>query len=56
MLHKTGINSIYNASQGVCDDRFSEINSIKDNLPAPSTNPKAKNNVNFMDPYALYVF
>jgi hypothetical protein len=54
MLYKTGINSIYHASQAVYDDRFSEINSTKDNLPAPSTNPRAKNNVNFMDPYASF--
>ena len=54
MLYKTGINSIYHANQGVYDGRFSEINSTKDNLSLHSTNPKAKNNVNFMDPHASF--
>jgi hypothetical protein len=50
MLHKRALNSIYN--RVIPEDSFSTINSNKDNLLSPSIDPGAKNNVNFMDPYA----
>jgi polyhydroxyalkanoate synthase subunit PhaC len=52
MLHKRAVNLIYNIDRVIPEDSFSTINSNKDNLSAPSTKPRAKNNVNFMDPYA----